>query len=98
VFADDRWKPSLQAFRLPFAQMGRAGERVTLWGQVRDGKPGRKRYRLEVLRRNVWRPVGRARLTNEAGVLTRTVRVKRGALFRIRSLAPARFSVQLRVR
>ena len=23
VFVDDRWKPSLQAFRLPFAQMGR---------------------------------------------------------------------------
>jgi hypothetical protein len=98
VFADDRWKPSLQAFRLPFAQMGRNGERVTLWGQVRDGKPGRKRYRLEVLRRNAWQPVGRARLTNEQGVFVRTVRVKKGALFRIRSLAPARFSVQLRVR
>ena len=25
VFADNRWKPSLQAFRLPFAQMGRKG-------------------------------------------------------------------------
>ena len=32
VFADDRWKPSLQAFRLPFAQMGRSGERAIVWG------------------------------------------------------------------
>jgi hypothetical protein len=98
VFADDRSKPSLQAFRLPFAQMSRNGERATVWGQIRDGKTGRKRYRLEVLRRNRWQPVGRARLTNEQGVFMRTVRVKRGALFRIRSIEPARFSQQLRIR
>jgi hypothetical protein len=98
VFADDRWKPSLQAFRLPFAQMGRTGERATVWGQVRDGKPGRKRYRLEVLRKNVWRPVGRARLTNEQGVFMRTIRVKRGALFRIWAPGQRRFSQQLRIR
>jgi hypothetical protein len=98
VFADDRWKPSLTAFRLPFAQMGRSGERATVWGQIRDGKPGRKRYRLEVLRRNVWRPVGRARLTNEQGVFVRTIRVKRGALFRIWSVEQRRFSQQLRIR
>jgi hypothetical protein len=98
VFVDDRWKPSLQAFRLPFAQMGRSGERATVWGQVRDGKPGRKRYRLEVLRKNVWKPVGRARLTNDHGVFVRTIRVKRGALFRIWSPKQRRFSVQLRIR
>ena len=98
VFVDDRWKPSLQAFRLPFAQMGRRGLQAIVWGQVRDGKPGRKRYRLEVLRRNVWRPVGRARLTNDDGVFMRTIRVKRGALFRIWSIEQRRFSVQLRIR
>jgi hypothetical protein len=98
AFVDGRWKPSLQAFRLPFAQMGRSGERVTVWGQVRDGKPGRKRYRLEVLRKNLWRPVGRARLTNEQGVFVRTVRVKRGALFRIWAPEQRRFSQQLRIR
>jgi hypothetical protein len=97
VFIDDRWKPSLQAFRLPFAQMSRNGERATVWGQIRDGE-GRKRYRLEVLRKNVWRPVGRARLTNEHGVFVRTIRVKRGALFRIRSIEQRRFSQQLRIR
>jgi hypothetical protein len=69
-----------------------------VWGQVRDGKPGRKRYRLEVLRKNVWRPVGRARLTNEQGVFMRTIRVKRGALFRIWAPGQRRFSQQLRIR
>ena len=97
VFVDDRWKPSLTAFRLPFAQMGRSGERATVWGQIRDGA-GRKRYRLEVLRKNVWKPVGRARLTNDHGVFVRTIRVKRGALFRIRSIEQRRFSQQLRIR
>ena len=98
VFADDRWKPSLQAFRLPFAQMGRRGLQAIVWGQIRDGGPGRKRYRLEVLRRNAWKPVGRARLTNDEGVFMRTIRVKRGALFRIWSPSQRRFSQQLRIR
>ena len=40
VFVDDRWKPSLQAFRLPFAQMGRRGLQAIVWGQIRDGGPG----------------------------------------------------------
>ena len=98
VFVDDRWKPSLQAFRLPFAQMGRRGLQAIVWGQIRDGGPGRKRYRLEVLRKSAWRPVGRARLTNDQGVFVRTIRVKRGALFRIRSPNQRRFSLQLRIR
>ena len=69
-----------------------------VWGQVRDGRPGRKRYRLEVLRKNVWKPVGRARLTNDDGVFMRTIRVKPGALFRIWSPSQRRFSQQLRIR
>ena len=97
VFVDDRWKPSLQAFRLPFAQMGRRGLQAIVWGQVRDG-PGRKRYRLEVLRKNTWKPVGRARLTNDEGVFMRTIRIKPGALFRIWSPGQRRFSQQLRIR
>ena len=40
VFVDDRWKPSLQAFRLPFAQMGRRGLQATVWGQIRDVPDG----------------------------------------------------------
>ena len=98
VFADDRWKPSLQGFRLPFAQMGRRGLQAIVWGQIRDGRPGRKSYRLEVLRRNVWKPVGHARLTNDDGVLVRTIRIKPGALFRIWSPSQRRLSLQLRIR
>ncbi|HEY8103876.1 MAG TPA: hypothetical protein VIE18_05125 [Gaiellaceae bacterium] len=98
VFADDRWKPSRQGFRLPFAQMGRHGLQAVVWGQIRDGRPGRKTYRLEVLRKSVWKPVGRARLTNDNGVFIRTIRLKPGALLRIWSPRQRRFSLQLRIR
>ena len=69
-----------------------------LWGQVRGGPPGRKRYRLEVLRKNRWQPIGGVRLTNRDGVFVRTVRLRRGALLRVRVPPGLRFSVQLRVR
>jgi hypothetical protein len=98
VFVDDRLKPSLQGFTLPFAEMRRVGFETRLWGQIRDGRPGRKRYRLEVLRRNEWKAVGHDRLTNEAGVFIRTLRLKRGALLRIWVPPRRRFSLQLRVR
>jgi hypothetical protein len=98
VFANNQPKPSQQGFELPFAQMGRDGFRTTVWGQVRGERPGRKPYRLEVLHRNVWKPVGRTRLTNDAGVFVRTIRLKRGALLRIWSPRRHRFSLQLRIR
>ncbi len=99
VFADNRPKPSLQAFKLPFAEMRRSGYQTVLWGQIRGGRPGRKQYQLEVLRRNVWQPVGHLRLTNDAGVFMRTIRLKRGALLRIWwPPVQHRFSLQLRVR
>ena len=98
VFADNRPKPSLQGFLLPFAEMSRHGFQTAVWGQVRGGRPGRKRYQLEVLRRNVWEPVGHVRLTNDDGVFVRSVRLKRGALLRIWAPPRHRFSLELRVR
>ena len=98
VFVDGRLKPSLQGFELPFAEMRRVGFETTVWGQVRGGRPGRKRYRLEVLRRSRWKPVGHDRLTNESGVFIRRIRLKRGALLRIRVPPGKRFSLQLRIR
>ena len=98
VFIDDRLKPSLQGFKLPFAEMQRVGFETKVWGQIRNGRPGRKTYRLEVLRKNTWQPVGHDRLTNDAGVFIRTIRLKRGALLRIWAPPRARFSLQLRVR
>ena len=98
VFADDHPKPSLQAFKLPFAQMGRRGPQALVWGQVRGGRPGRKLYRLEVLHKNVWEAVGHDRLTNDGGFFIRAIRLKRGALLRIWSPRQSRFSLQLRIR
>jgi len=98
VYADDRPKPSLQGFKLPFAQMRRDGDRAVLWGQIRGGPHGRQTYRLEVLHRNVWEAVGHDRLTNNDGFFVRTLRLKRGALLRIWAPRQRRFSLQLRVR
>jgi len=98
VFVDDRPKPALAAFKLPFAQRGREGQQVVLWGQVRGGRPGRKVYRLEVLHRSTWEPVGHDRLTNDDGFFVRTIRLNRGALLRIWSPGERRYSLQLRIR
>jgi hypothetical protein len=69
-----------------------------VWGQVRGERTGRKAYQLEVLRRNVWRPVGGVRLTNDAGVFIRTIRLRHGALLRVWVPPRKRFSLQVRVR
>ena len=98
VFADDHWKPSLQGFRLPFAQMGREGDGAVVWGQVRGVRPGRKTYRLEVLQKNRWKPIPPYRLTNDDGVLVRKIRLKRGALLRVWAPGERRYSAQLRIR
>jgi len=95
VYADDRPKPSLQGFRLPFAQMARHEFHAVVWGQIRGGRPGRRPYRLEVLKKKVWKPVAGVRLTNDEGG---TIRLKRGALLRIWSPRQKRFSLQLRIR
>ena len=99
IFADNRAKPSLQAFKLPFAEMRRSEFETVLWGQVRGGRPGhRMPYRLEVLHRNAWEPVGRLRTTNNGGFFVRTLRLKRGALLRVWSPRQQRYSLRLRIR
>jgi len=99
IFADNKPKPSLQGFKLPFAEMRRTGLRTVVWGQIRGGRPGRRMpYQLEVLHRNAWKPVGRPRDTNNDGFFVRTIRLKRGALLRIWSPRQHRFSLHLRVR
>jgi hypothetical protein len=98
LFANSHPKPSLQGFKLPFAEMRRVGFQTVLWGQIRGGRPGRKPYQLEVLHRNEWKLVGRARLTNNQGVFIRTIRLQRGSLLRIWSPRQRRLSLQVRVR
>jgi hypothetical protein len=98
VYIDDRPKPSLEAFKVPFAQMARRGMQAIVWGQIRGSRQGRKPYRLEVLHKNVWEPVGHDRLTNDYGIFKRTIRLKHGALLRIWSPRQRRFSLNLRIR
>jgi hypothetical protein len=98
VYIDDRPKPSLEAFKVPFAQMARRGMQAVVWGQIRGSRSGRKPYRLEVLHKNVWEAVGHDRLTNDNGIFKRTIRLKHGALLRIWSPRQRRFSLNLRIR
>jgi hypothetical protein len=98
VYIDNVPKASLNGFKLPFAEMGRRGVVTRLWGQIRDGRPGRRPYRLEVLHRNAWVPVDQGRLTNDEGVFVRTLRLKRGALLRVWSPGQRLYSLRLRVR
>src|SRR5205085_1337399 len=90
VFGNDRPKPSLQAFKLPFAQMQRRGSKAVVWGQIRNGRPGQKTYRLQVLRGKVWQALGPDRLTDHTGVFVRTLLLKRGARLRVWSPAQRR--------
>jgi hypothetical protein len=69
-----------------------------VWGQIRKGRPGRQRYQIQILRKNVWTAVGHIRLTNDQGVFVRTIRLKRGALLRVWEPPSRRYSLQLRVR
>jgi hypothetical protein len=98
VFANSRPKPALQAFKLPFTQTSRHGNRTALWGQIRNGRPGKKPYRIEVLRGSKWQPLGPDRKTDDQGVFSRTVTLKRGSLVRILSPGQRRYSQQVRIR
>jgi len=99
VYANGQPKPSLQGFKLPFAQMSRQGFDVQLWGQIRGGRAKkRKPYELQVLKKSAWVPVAGIRTTNNDGFFVRTVRLKPGALLRVWSPRQRRYSLQLRVR
>ena len=98
TYVDGRPKPSLNGFRLPFAEMKRSGFETVVWGQLRDGKPGRKQYEIQVLRKNRWTPVAGVRLTNDNGAFVRTIRLKRGSLLRVWSPRQRLYSLRLRIR
>jgi hypothetical protein len=98
VYIDDVPKPSLNGFRLPFAEMKRSGFETTVWGQIRDGRKGRQTYQVQVLHRNRWQAVAGTRVTNDNGVFVRTIRLKRGALLRVWSPRQRLYSLRVRVR
>jgi hypothetical protein len=98
VYIDDKPKPALNGFRLPFAEMKRSGFETVVWGQLRDGKPGRQQYEIQILRKNTWTSIAGVRLTNSNGVFLRTIRLKRGSLLRVWSPRQRLYSLRLRVR
>jgi hypothetical protein len=98
VYIDDRPKPALNGFRLPFAEMKRSGFETVVWGQIRDGRAGRNQYEVQVLHKNKWTPVAGTRLTNDNGIFIRTIRLKKGSLLRVWSPRQRLYSLRLRVR
>jgi hypothetical protein len=93
---DGRPKPALHATMFPLAQIGRRGDRTTVWGQVRPGE-GRQRYVLQQLVHGRWVNVGRAATTDRRGYFRRTVRAAKGSQLRILYSARRLTSVQLSV-
>ena len=89
-------KPALHATMFPLAQIGRSGDRTTVWGQVRPGD-GRQRYVLQQLVNGRWANVGRAATTDRRGYFSRTVRAAKGSQLRVLYLARRLTSVQLSV-
>ena len=99
VYVDGKPKPSLNGFRLPFAEMKRSGALTTVWGQIRDGGIGRReQYEIQILKKNKWTPIAGTRLTNSNGVFLRTIRLKKGSLLRVWSPKQRLYSLRLRVR
>ena len=79
--ARDLAKPAYNAFRFPFAQRARTGQRTVLTGQVRPG--GRDDYRLLRFAAGRWNAVGGTSQTTTRGFFTRTVNAAAGTRFRI---------------
>jgi Glycosyl hydrolase family 1 len=79
---DGRPKPALYATMFPLAQIGRRGDRTTVWGQVRPGE-GRQRYALQQLVRGRWVNIGRSATTDRKGFFRRTVRAAKGTQLRV---------------
>jgi hypothetical protein len=79
---DGRPKPALYATMFPLAQIGRRGDRTTVWGQVRPGE-GRQRYALQQLVRGRWVNIGRSARTDRHGYFRRTVRAAKGTQLRV---------------
>jgi hypothetical protein len=79
---DGRAKPAMHATMFPIAQIGRSGQKTTVWGQVRPGE-GRQRYVLQQRVGGRWVNIGRSATTDRRGYFRRTVRAAKGAQLRI---------------
>lgn len=91
-----RAKPALQAFKFPLTQRSRAGQRTTLWGQVRPGATAT--YRLLRWDAGRWVRVGQDYKTSARGYLTRVVNAAPGARYRLWIPAEHTYSAIVAVR
>jgi hypothetical protein len=91
----DLAKPSYAAFRFPFTERSRSGQRTVVWGQIRPG--GRSLYRVEQFRGGSWHWVGGTYATTAKGFYTRTVNATAGSRLRVWSVAERAFSPILTV-
>lgn len=71
-------KLSHTSFRLPFEQVARRGNQVTLWGQIRP-RSGSQPYRIRIYRNGRWEALGGNRRTDARGFVSVTVRAGRGS-------------------
>lgn len=94
VFSSGAAKPSLNAFRLPFAEVSRAGTATKVWGETRSGHA----YRLQILRGGQWAWAGDVAAPNPAGFFVRKVNAGPGSQLRVWNPAGGFFSNPLVVR
>lgn len=96
VTAEGLPKPAFTAFRLPFTEVTRSGDRVRLWGQVRAGS-GERPYRLRALVGGHWTWLGATRSTDVHGFFAVTVRAAHGSVVQLWSPRDRSYSLELRV-
>jgi hypothetical protein len=96
VTAEGLPKPAFTAFRLPFTEVGRSGEQVRVWGQVRAGS-GQRPYRLRTLVGGRWTWLAGTRLTDAHGFFAVTVRAAHGSVLQLWSPRDHVYSLELRV-
>jgi hypothetical protein len=89
-------KPSYTAFRLPFTEVGRNGDHVNVWGQIRAGS-GRRPFRLRAFVDGRWAWLGGTRLTDARGFFTSDVRAPRGSHLQVWSPRDRAYGLELRV-
>ncbi len=82
VTASGEHKPSYAAFRMPLAQVSRAGANATFWGRVR-GHGGARTFRVRVTRNGRTEWVGGTRHTDANGYFRVTIAAGRGTLVRV---------------
>ena len=82
LYADERPKPAVRAFRFPFVALPAGSGRVRVWGRTPQSEPNP--VVIEQRAGGRWRTVMRVR-ARRSGIFTRLVRQRSGATYRARA-------------